>query len=263
MDLGQGIANAGNLFGQALLSKQEREDRLKREALAQANELADQNYRQEQLGVSQGNLDLSRANQLYDQSWRTISNAPEGATVDQSTYEGMHPGLRDMYTRPQMELPGRTIGMGSQEAPAATGRYSVESPYRKELEVQRLRNQGTQTVEQLRAASRAETARLRMQLSPYQEAMIRARQDTTRVAQGHLRLAESIHDDLMDRIPEKDLATAQLMWDKAVMMATARNSNYEPPLPRPTAPPKGGTAPTTFDAALSNIAKQFDLSNQP
>lgn len=241
MGLGQGIQNAGNLFAQAILAKHEEEQRLQREALAQTNEEADRQFRYDQ-------LDRMLAKDQYDQQWRTLSNAPLGASIDQSTYDQLDPGLRQIYTKPQQAVMGMP-GITQPSATTPTGRHDIVSPYGERERIADTNAAARAKLEADKIASRERIAALRQQLTPYQRALIEAQKDNTGIKKLQLDEAIRWHDALLSNRDSNNMLDAQTAWDIAVERAKARYPDYKPTTKRPGSEkiPSGPVTPKTID----------------
>jgi hypothetical protein len=264
MDFGQGIANAGNLFGQSLLAKQEREDRLKREALAQQNQQAEQDWRMSQ-------LDRQNANDLYNQSLRTAQFIPEGAELTPETAQKFDPRIRESYFEHLPQGLGGVINMDGSPVPQKPERYVARPMYRKEEAVAQIRGDASRDVATTRAGAsnyatdrRYETARERLQQTKaYQDAMVAVQQDRTGIARGALAEAIRNHDMINERGYITNDLDNEAVFQREYFKALQKNPNAKPIGAAPSSgrgkKPGAGTAPTSYDAAMSNFAGSTGL----
>jgi hypothetical protein len=258
MDLGQGIANAGNLFSQAIMAKHEEEQRRQREALAQQNQEEEMKWRMSQ-------VDRQMANDAYNNSLRTVQYAPEGASLSPEAAQGLHPLIRDTYTQHQQaELPSRDIQMGGgmmggQSREAKPERYDIRPPYRKEEAVAGIRADATRDVAATGAASRERIAAMRQQMTSYQQAMLGVQKDRTGLMARRLNDAITMHNELLANRTDLNIQDAQSAWDIAYARATAKNPDYKMPTPRPTGKPSAtsGPAPDARESALAKLRASF------
>jgi predicted esterase YcpF (UPF0227 family) len=243
MGLGQGIQNAGNLFAQAILAKHEEEQRLQREALAQQNELTQQRRMQE-------SLDLQRGNAEYDRSFRTVSAMGDGDVASAGFVDKLHPQVKEAFTRPQMELPNRDMFMGKTlEKPEATGQYTINAPYRKELEVAKIRAGQATDVANIRANSAEKVAEIKRSMTEYQKIMAEVAKGRLNVSQGNLGELIRYHKEIIGQREYDSLLDAQTRYDLEVMRQEGENPGFKPSMPRPTGATKPGAKPAPYDPA--------------
>jgi hypothetical protein len=252
MDLGTGIANAGNLFSQAIMNKHEEEQRLQREALAQRNQEAEMRWRM-------GQLERQQANDAYNASLRTVQFAPEGASLSPETAMQLDPLIRDTYTRhAPAELPARNLGMGSQAAPRGE-RYDILPPYRKEEAVANIRRDATTTAARIGAESREQIAANALSsLDSYRKIMSQIAATNSKTAMAKLAFAKDKFAQEVETRLDLDLADRQLLWETKYAPILLKDPDFKPLQPRPTTRAGGGAGKTgTPKVSLDDAATKI------